>query len=143
MSELGIRLLLERGQRGAGIMVRDGSARWVEVDYAVFDGAEAAVAAARDGQSNGKVSASRVGTDAGGTERVSALGAGGEQAVDQAGAILVGRSSAIGAAERGQRGRKADGRIIVDVGDHRGVDGPQRGHGGGFIGGDTRLQQVR
>ena len=112
------------------------------MDGAIFGGAEAAIAAAGEGKSRGKILAGGIGAEAGGREGVSILRAAGEQGIDEASAVGI-RCGAVCASEVGECGREADGRIIVVVANLGDGDGPKRGHGGGFIGSDAGLEQVR
>ena len=133
--------LLQRGQSDAGVVIWNGRSGGIVVDGAIFGGAEAAIASAGKGLSGGKILTGGIGADAGGGEGVSILGAAGEQGVDEAGAVGIGRG-AVCASKVGERGRETDGWIVVVIADLGDGDGAKRGHGGGFIGGDTGLEQV-
>lgn len=123
-------------------MVGNGGARRIEVYDGVFGGAKTAIATTANGRSNRKISTDGRGANARGGEAVSTLGAGGELGVDEAGCGLIGRRTAA-AAERGESGRVANRRIVTVISDFSRVNSAQRRNGGGFIGRNPGLEQIR
>src|ERR1700676_534833 len=110
------------------------------MDRSIFGGAEAAIAAAWYRGRDSDI-LTRGSSDADSREVISILSTGSQQGINKTCGSLICRS-AVAAAQRGQCGRKTDGWIITVVSDHHRIDGAQRTYGGGFIGGDTRLQQI-
>src|SRR5579864_8680262 len=121
------RLLVQRQKRLAGSFARDGAAGRLDSDHGVFEGAEAADTGLIQSyrSARGKVLRCRRPTGTGGREDVSALGAAGQYAIDQAPGGC-GRGAGSDAAQVAQCRGKAHGRIRGAVSNLSGVDGADR-----------------